>query len=78
MTPGTPERSPARSTPRGFAEMTLFADNVLLKDTAPSSINNSTIVQFGRCADVTSHAIVLWLQTLGPIEREGATVLVKP
>jgi len=30
------------------------------------------------CADVTSHAIVLWLHTLGPIEREGATVLVKP
>jgi len=23
------------------------------------------------CADVTSYAIVLWLQTLGPIKREG-------
>jgi len=22
---------------------------------------------YDRCADVTSHAIVLWLQTLGPI-----------
>jgi len=33
---------------------------------------------FRQSADVTSHAIVLWLQTLGPIEREGETVLVKP
>ena len=33
---------------------------------------------FRQSADVTSHAIVLWLQTLGPTEREGATVLVKP
>jgi len=29
------------------------------------------------CADTSSHAIVLWVQALRPIEREGVTAVVE-